>query len=82
MRSKVDSVQELVDDCQPSLLCLIETHMHEEEEIRIPGFEIICRNGKTSNSGGVITTVKDTLKTITMQVKQETEVRQIMDNTK
>ena len=41
LKSKVDSVQELVDDCQPNLLCLVETHMQEEEEIRIPGYEII-----------------------------------------
>ena len=40
MKSKVDLVQELVDDCQPNLLCLVETHMQEEEEI-IPGYEII-----------------------------------------
>ena len=32
LKSKVDSVQELADDCQPNLLCLVETHMQEEEE--------------------------------------------------
>ena len=78
MKSKIDSVQELVDDCQPNLLCLVETHMQEEEEITIPGYETIYRNDKTSNSGGIIIAVKDTLKTITMQVKQETEVGQTL----
>ena len=80
LKSKVDSVQELVDDCQPNLLCLVETHMQEEEEITIPGYETIYRNDKTSNSGGILIAVKDTLKTITMQVKQETEVGQILLN--
>ena len=37
LKLKVDAVQELVDDCQPNLLCLVETHMQEEEEIRTPG---------------------------------------------
>ena len=32
LKSKVDLVQELVDDCQPNLPCLVETHMQEEEE--------------------------------------------------
>ena len=32
LKSKVDSVQELVDDCQPNLLCLVEAHIQEEEE--------------------------------------------------
>ena len=80
LKSKVDSVQELVDDCQLNLLCLVETHMQEEEEITIPGYETIYRNDKISNSGGILIAVKDTLKTITMQVKQETEVGQILLN--
>ena len=82
LKSKVDSLQELVDDCQPNLLCLVETHMQEEEEIRIPGYLTIFRNDKTSNSGGIMITVKDTVKTITMQVKQETSRADIMDTTK
>ena len=53
MKSKVDSVQELVDDCQPNL-CLVESHMQEEEEIRIPGYNTIYQNDKASNSGGII----------------------------
>ena len=80
LKSKVDSVQELVDDCQLNLLCLVETHMQEEEEITIPGYETIYRNDKISNSGGILIAVKDTLKTITMQVKQETEIGQILLN--
>ena len=47
LKSKVDSVQELVDDCQPNLLCLVEIHMQEQEEITIPGYETIYRNDKT-----------------------------------
>ena len=50
--------------------------MQEEEEIGMPGYETMYQNGKTSNSGGIIISVKDTMKTITMQLKQETEVGQ------
>ena len=78
LKPKIDSVQELVDDCQPNLLCLGETHMQEEEEIIIPRYGTIYRNDKTSNSGGIIIAVKDTMKKITMQVKQETEVGQTL----
>ena len=53
MKSKVDSVQELVDDCPPNFLCLGETHTQEEEEIAILGYETIYQNDKTSNSGGI-----------------------------
>ena len=43
--------------------------MQEEEEIKTPGYETIYRNDKTSNSGGIMIVVTDTMKTITMQVK-------------
>ena len=78
LKSKVDPVQELIADCQPNLLSLVETHMQEEEEMRIPGYETIYWNDKTSNGGGIIIAVKDTVKTITMQVKEETEVQQTL----
>ena len=52
--------------------------MQEEEEIRIPGYEAIYWNDKTSNSGGIIIAVKDTVKTVTMQVMLETEVGQAL----
>ena len=52
--------------------------MQEEEKITIPGYETIYRNDKTSNSGGILIAVKDTLKTVTMQVNQETEVGQTL----
>ena len=78
LKSKVDSVQELVDDCQPNLLCLVETHMQEKQEIAITGYETIYRNDKTSNSGGILIAVEDTLKTITMKVKEKTEIGQTL----
>ena len=74
LKSKVDSVQELVDDWQSNLLCVVETHTQEEEEIEMPGCDTIYKNDKTSNSGGILITVKDILKTIFMHVKQEAEV--------
>ena len=52
--------------------------MQEEEEITIPDYETVYRNDKTSNSGGIMITAKDTLKTITMQVAQKTEVGQTL----
>ena len=78
LKSKVDSVQEVADDCQPKLLCLEETHMQEKEEIRMPVYETIYQNEKTPNSERIIISIKNTMKTITMQVKQETEVGQTL----
>ena len=35
LKSKVDSAQELIDDYQLNMLCIVESHMQEEEEITI-----------------------------------------------
>ena len=78
LKSKVDSVQELADDCQPNLLCLVETHMQEEEEKTVRGYETIYHNDKTSNCGEITIAVKNTMKKITMQVKQERELGQTL----
>ena len=40
-------MQELADDFQSNLLSLIETHIQEEEEIPILGYETIYQNDKT-----------------------------------
>ena len=77
LKSKVDSVQELVDDCHPHLMCLVETHMQEEEELTIPCHETIYWNDKISNKGGKMIAVKDTMKTI-MQIKQDREEGQTL----
>ena len=52
--------------------------MKEEKEVKISGYETMYQNDKTSNSGGIVVTVEDTMKIITMQVKEETEVRQTL----
>ena len=54
----------------------------QEEEITIPAYESIYRKDKASNRGRILS-VKKTIKTITMQVKQGTEGRTvIVDTTK
>ena len=53
--------------------------MKEEKEIKISGYETMYQNDKTSNSGGIVATVEDTMKIITMQVKEETEVGQTLN---
>ena len=49
LKSKVDSIMETISDYQPILICLVETHLQKEEEIRISRYsQILCndRSGK------------------------------------
>ena len=36
------------------LICLVETHLHKEEEIMIPGYGQIFHNDRSANSGDIM----------------------------
>ena len=75
---------ETISDYQPILICLVETHLQKEEEIRIPGYSQIFRNDRSGNSGGIILAIKESIKTVTLEVTQEKEIGQsfwiLLDN--
>ena len=73
MKSKVDSLTELVEDQKPTIVCLVETHL-EKEEVAIPGYETIYRNDKTASSGGILVAVKGNRKIVTMQTHKQEQV--------
>ena len=33
----------MINDYQPSLECIVETHMQKEEEIQIPGYSFVIK---------------------------------------
>ena len=77
LKSKLDSLQEMIEDYQPSLICIVETHRQKEEEIQIPGLRSLAyRNGKSANSGGILIGVKDNIKNISLESIQENKVDQ------
>ena len=36
LKSKLDSLQEMIDDYQPALVCIVETNMQKEEQSCLP----------------------------------------------
>ena len=75
---------ETITDCQPILICLVETHLLKEEEIRMPGYSQIYCNDRSGNCGGIMLAVKENKKTVTLEVGQEKEIGQsfwiLLDN--
>ena len=51
IKSKVESLTETEDDTNPTIICLVETHMLKKEEITTPGYETVFREDRTNNSG-------------------------------
>ena len=86
LKSKLDSLQEMIDDYQPALVCIVETHMQKEEEIQIPGYSLVYRNDRSANSGGILIGVRDNIKNISLELTQENKVGQslwiLLTNTK
>ena len=77
LKSKVDSLDETLNDWDPSLACLVETHMSPEEEIKIPGYKIF-RNDGTNNSKGILIAVKKSIKNITIEVNKYNAIGQML----
>ena len=84
-RSKEMSISHVIDDLQPSLICLVETHL-PDEDIKIDGYSKLFFNNNTSDSGGILIGVKDVLRNITTEVHRFNEVGQslwiTLDNNK
>ena len=68
LKSKLDSRQEMIDHYQPSLECIIETHLHKEQEIQIPGYSLVCSNDRSSNSEGILIKVRENIKNISLEL--------------
>ena len=70
------SVSHIIDEIDPSVICIVETHYDEDEKKkRIEGYEPFYNN-HTSDSGGILIGVKDCLKHISKEVHKFNEAGQ------
>ena len=76
LKSKLDSPQEMIDDYQSALVCIVETHMQKEEEIQMPGYNLWNCNDRSANSGGILIGVRDNVKNSSLELTQENKVGQ------
>ena len=60
----------------PSLICLVETHLDEAERVQLEGFNLIFRSDKSNI--GIMVAVKDKLKNIAIQLGETKEVGQTL----
>ena len=72
-KSKVFSLSAIIDEINPTLICLVETHMVKQEQIKISGYEIY-RLDDTNNSGGILIGVSNRIKTIVIEAERFTDI--------
>ena len=66
----------MINDYQPVLVCIVETHMQKEEEIQMPGYSLVYRNDRSANSGKILIGVTNNIKNISLELTQENKVGQ------
>ena len=70
LKSKVELIMETISDYQPMLICLVETHLQKEEQIKISGYSQIFHNERSGNSGGIMLSVKENIRAATSETAQ------------
>ena len=73
LKSKIDALDEVIDCYKPNLICLVESHLAKEEQIGIPGYRVY-RNDGTKNSKGILIAVRNSMKTISVEVSRYNKV--------
>ena len=66
----------MINDYQPALVCIVETHMQKEEEIQMLGYSLVYRNDRSANSGKILIGVTNNIKNISLELTQENKVGQ------
>ena len=77
LNSKIDKLEEAIDDHKPDLICLVETHLAKEDQIGIPGYRIY-RNYGTKNRKGILIPVRNSIKTMAVEISRHDEVGQTL----
>ena len=78
IKSKLDSLMEKIEEIEPAIICITETHLLEKEEINFDGYSTPFRNDKDNLSGGILVAVKKELKGICTVVEKTKEIGQTL----
>ena len=67
------SLERIVGEEEPAVICLVETHLDEDEQIELPGYEL-HRRDRNKDGGGCLIAYKLSMKTLVTKLpRQETE---------
>ena len=71
------TIDETADDYEPSITCLVQTHLVEEEQIEIPVCRIY-RNDSTKNRKGIVVAARNSINTMSTELCRYYEVGQML----
>ena len=60
IQSKIKSLNNIAEEIQPTIICITETHLMDEEDLQIDGYKNL-RNDRDRDGGGVLIAVQEKL---------------------
>ena len=85
IKSKIRSLNNIVEEVQPTIICITESHLMDEEDLQIDGYKNL-RNDRNNDGGGVLIAVQKKLYNITTIVEKVKDVEEsiwvVINNTR
>ena len=78
LKSKYESFLTKVQEVEPTIICITETHLIEKEEFKIEGYADPWRSDKDNLAGGLMIVVKKGLENVCIKVEDKKEVGECM----
>ena len=71
MKSKLNSIKNIAQELNPTLMCFVETHLSDIEKIEIDNYVIIRndRNDRNENGGGILIAYKKELENVIIEIE-------------
>ena len=77
MKSKINSLNDILEEIQPAIFCITETHLMEKEKLDIDEDDYeVFRNDRNQDGGGVLIGVERRLAHLTTIVEKKKEVEE------
>ena len=70
LKGKEESLKDYIKELNPTVVCLVETHLDVDEKWTIEGYEPL-QNNRDADGGGVLIAVKKDIAKITQIVRKE-----------
>ena len=77
LKTKLDSIDRIVNELSPQVICLTETMLGEKEKLSIAGYTPFFNNNK-SGKGGIMIAVQNSLKDVTIETDKTLEEYQTL----
>ena len=76
LKSKITSLHNIIDELEPAIFVITETHLMEKEKIEIEGYYTDVGNDRNKDGRGILVGVQNQLKSIITVVEQHQGVEE------